>query len=124
MRWTEAVSGRAGRRKDTHEYDDRSADPGGFRAARGRAAARLRFSQRPRESPAGTGPTDAGRRTHGVRAGPRPDRALAGVPALEAQDAGLRSVRGGSFSNATDSHDRGLADRAQRGTVAQPERGP
>src|SRR5690349_2326121 len=56
-------------------------------------------------------PTRAGGRQPGadtVPAGPRPDRALEGVPAAEAQDAGLRGAGGGPLPDQAHPHAGGL----------------
>ena len=52
------------------------------------------------------------RAAHAVPARPRPDRALQGVPAAEAQDAGLRRARGRPLPHAAHPHARGDADLA------------
>ena len=49
---------------------------------------------------------------HAAAARPRPDRPLQGVPAPQAQDAGLRRARGRPLPHAADAHARGHADRA------------
>src|SRR4051794_31667816 len=55
---------------------------------------------------------------------PRPDRALQGVPAAEAQDAGLRGPRGRPLPHPPDAHDRGDADLADGRPRARSQRGP
>ena len=63
----------------------------------------------------------ARRHAHGLRARPRPHHAQQGLPAAEAQDAGLREPRGRSLRDAPDAHHPGHPDRtgAGRGAVAQ-----
>ena len=72
-------------------------------------------------------PARAGGRQPGadaVPARPRPDSAFEGVPAAEAQDAGLRGSGGGPLPDAADPHARGLLHLADGGAGARPERGP
>ena len=61
---------------------------------------------------------------HAVPARPRPDRPLEGVPAAQAQDAGVHRARGRPLPHAAHPHARGVRHRAQRGAGARPERGP
>ena len=55
---------------------------------------------------------------------PRPHRALQGVPAAEAQDAGVPRARGRPLPRPPHPHARGRADRPDRRPGAPPERGP
>ena len=61
---------------------------------------------------------------HAVPARPRPDRALQGVPAAEAQDAGVRGAGGRPLPHAADPHARGDEDLAHRRAGAAAQRGP
>ena len=61
---------------------------------------------------------------HALPARPRPDRALQGLPAPQAQDAGVRRARGRPLPHPAHPHARGHADLANRGAGAAPERGP
>ena len=61
---------------------------------------------------------------HAVPARPRPDRALEGVPAAQAQDAGLRRPRGRPLPHAADPHARGHPDLAHGRAGAAAQRGP
>ena len=61
---------------------------------------------------------------HAVPARPRPDRALEGVPAAQAQDAGVRGAGGRPLPDAADPHARGDADLPHRRAGAAPQRGP
>src|SRR3954454_8380016 len=59
-----------------------------------------------------------------IPARPRPDRALEGVPAAQAQDAGVRGAGGRSLPDPAHAHPRGLLHLADGGAGARPERGP
>ena len=59
-----------------------------------------------------------------VPARPRPHRPLQGVPAPQAQDAGLRRARGRPLPHAPHAHARGGRDLAHRRARAAPQRGP
>ena len=61
---------------------------------------------------------------HAVPARPRPDRAREGVPAADAQDAGLRRSRRRPLPHASDAHARDDGDLARGGASAAAERGP
>ena len=61
---------------------------------------------------------------HAVPARPRPDRPLQGVPAAEAQDAGVRGARGRPLPHPADPHARGDAGLAHGRPGAAPQRGP
>ena len=60
------------------------------------------------------------RAAHAAAARPRPDRALQGLPAPQAQDAGLRRARGRSLPHAADPHARGDPDLAHGRPGAAP----
>ena len=64
------------------------------------------------------------RTAHAAAARPRPDRALQGLPAPQAQDAGLRRARGRPLPHAPDPHARGHPDLAHRRARPAPQRGP
>ena len=59
-----------------------------------------------------------------VPAGPGPDRALEGVPAPQAQDAGVRGAGGGPLPDAAHAHARGLLHLEDGRAGARAERGP
>ena len=61
---------------------------------------------------------------HAIPARPRPDRALQGVPAPQAQDAGVRGARGRPLPHAPHPHARDDADLAHRRPRAAAQRGP
>ena len=64
------------------------------------------------------------RSPHAVPARPRPDRALEGVPAAQAQDAGVHRARGRPLPHPAHPHARDVRDRAHGGARARPQRGP
>ena len=99
------------------EFDGPPARVGG---ARWLVAARPRARTRPRGQ---REEADCGA-AHAVPARPRPDRALQGVPAAQAQDAGVRRARGRPLPHAADAHARGHADLAHGRAGAAPQRGP
>ena len=63
-------------------------------------------------------------RAHAVSARPRPDRALEGVPAAEAQDAGVHRPGGRPLPNPPHAHARDVLHRADGGAGAGAQRGP
>ena len=64
------------------------------------------------------------RAAHAVPARPRPDRPQQGVPAPEAQDAGVRRARGRPLPHAPHAHARGDPGLAHRRARAGAQRGP
>ena len=61
---------------------------------------------------------------HAVPARPRPDRALEGVPAPQAQDPGVHRARGRSLPDPAHPHPRDVLHRPDRRAGARPQRGP
>ena len=107
---------------------------GGFRPqceVAERFAARIREAEALHLSPlghavlSGAPPRARGglRAADAVPARPRPDRPLQGVPAAQAQDAGVRVARGRPLPHAAHPHARGHADLAHGGAGAAAQRG-
>src|SRR5581483_1751595 len=95
-------------RRVARAYNRRDATPRiRARAARG-ARARARPGRRPqRREPRPRAPRDAVRHADGVPARPRPHPAFEGVPAAEAQDAGVHPAGGRPLRHAPHAHARG-----------------
>ena len=100
----------------------RTASRRAMRALEEAAARRSRHAVLP--GAAGACPSADCAAAHPVPARPRPDRALQGVPAAQAQDAGVHRARGRPLPHPAHPHARGLRDRAHGGARAAAQRGP